>query len=425
MLVRVAELAGHRQPVLPVEVDQLGVLGVRRPEVGELEAETLILDTLAQDVERASAVQLRHQPLLELDLRVVGLASVPNDQLVPLFDLSGPDEGEQLGRVERLAHVVVLIDARQVSARHSERLDDVGFKLLLRYVHRHQATPASASIPSVTAAVIRACRCSPRSSICLVKAPSSSMRCASLCWTSTAKAPCVSGGGVGIGSRLRSAIFKVLNVLPTARTDASPCTRRVSDRVDQPTSIDVASGGDSGGALCEVGCRQRFWYSNHGTDRRSHRDDEIARMNPCSSIRLIDFSTRTAKLRGHQPLDIPGLDVGNAIGHLWASLHDSVDNWPSGVHQTMQRDIDRILATAQERLQPGLEPFSVEIDEPRLLEDEVIDPLHLGGCRGLRSVVVGLGGGGGSGWRVWLYGPSGFVPVVVGIGPVLSHRLRA
>ena len=50
---------------------------------------------------------------------------------------------------------------------------------------------------------------------------------------------------------------------------------------------------------------------------------------------------------------------------------------------------------------------------------------QLGGCRGLRSVVVGLGGGGGSGWRVWLYGPSGFVPVVVGIGQVLSHRLRA
>jgi hypothetical protein len=52
-------------------------------------------------------------------------------------------------------------------------------------------------------------------------------------------------------------------------------------------------------------------------------------------------------------------------------------------------------------------------------------PESLGGCRGLRSVVLGLGGGGGSGWRVWLYGPSGFVPVVVGIGPVLSHRLRA
>ena len=52
-------------------------------------------------------------------------------------------------------------------------------------------------------------------------------------------------------------------------------------------------------------------------------------------------------------------------------------------------------------------------------------PKLLGGCRGLRSVVLGLGGGGGSGWRVWLYGPSGFVPVVVGIGPVLSHRLRA
>ena len=164
----VRELAGDRQAVRLVERGELGREAVRGLEEREADLDAVVVDPVAEDVDRAALVELLREPVGELGLRAVD-AAVDLDQALPGLGLGLGEEGEQLGGVEAAGAVEVggplglrAPLAEAVPAGGDERVGDRVLEAAL--VGLHAATPGISSWP-VTAAVMRAWRRSMRRSI--------------------------------------------------------------------------------------------------------------------------------------------------------------------------------------------------------------------------------------------------------------------
>ena len=120
VLRRVAQLSDDGQAVGVVLGLEVGVEPGRRPEVGEPDLHAQVLDSVSQDVDRPAFVDLLGQALHEPPLREVRIPTVPLDQLFPVIPLRRPDEGEQLGGVERDGRVVMRGRAERVPAPRDE-----------------------------------------------------------------------------------------------------------------------------------------------------------------------------------------------------------------------------------------------------------------------------------------------------------------
>ena len=157
----VRKLAGHGQPVLAVALQERRREAGRRPKERQPDGHAQVDDPVADHVDRAAGIQLLGQPVGKAPLRLVRVAAVEGEQPVPLLDLRGPDEREQLRRVERPHRIEVRrrplrrphLD-RVVPARVDQPVADE--RLERRLVDFAHAAAPGMSISPVTAAVMRA-----------------------------------------------------------------------------------------------------------------------------------------------------------------------------------------------------------------------------------------------------------------------------
>ena len=92
----VGELAGDGEAVGGIAGSERLGEAVGRFEEGELEGDAQVDDPVAQDVDRAAVVELGRKPLGEAPLGSVGIVAVAAEERLPLVNLGGADEGEQL-----------------------------------------------------------------------------------------------------------------------------------------------------------------------------------------------------------------------------------------------------------------------------------------------------------------------------------------
>ena len=102
----VRELAGDGQAVGEVALGQLGRQAVGGLEEREADLDAVVVDAVAQDVDRAALVELLGEPVAEL-LEDPVRPAVDLDETLPGRRLRLRDEGEQLGGVEAQLRVEV------------------------------------------------------------------------------------------------------------------------------------------------------------------------------------------------------------------------------------------------------------------------------------------------------------------------------
>ena len=150
-----------------------------RLEVREPDFDAVIVDAMAQHVDRAALVDLLRETIGELGLSA-SLATMDRDESLPRCRLRLDDEREELGCVETSDGIEVADPfgvgapfAQPIAAALDERSGDRVFEAALR--NGHAATPAIPSWP-VIATVTRACRRSSRRATCRSKRRTPSTR---------------------------------------------------------------------------------------------------------------------------------------------------------------------------------------------------------------------------------------------------------
>jgi len=147
----VGQLAGDTDPVGLVELLQLGGEPVGRLEEGQADGHAEVDDPMAQHVDGPPVVDLGGQPLGKPPLGSVGVVGVAGQQRLPLLNLGGPDEGEQLRCVQSEDRIEMGGDGLEPATGQQGSLDRI---LEPPLIHFHAAISSS----PVTAAVMRACR---------------------------------------------------------------------------------------------------------------------------------------------------------------------------------------------------------------------------------------------------------------------------
>ena len=150
---RVPQLAGHGEAVGGVTLGE-GLVHARGGlEVRELDGDALVFHAVAQAGDGASGLDVLRHAGCETSLRCSWVAAVPLDDLLPGWNLSRPNEGEQFSGVEPSGQVEVLRKRLGVPTLLEEERLDLRFEvLLLHAVLHHHATSNS----PVTAAVMTA-----------------------------------------------------------------------------------------------------------------------------------------------------------------------------------------------------------------------------------------------------------------------------
>ena len=127
---------------------------MRRFEVGELDCDVAVHDTVAQHIHGAALVEFGCESLHEPGLRSVGIAAVSGvQQPLPLFWLGSPDEHEQISGVYARHGVEVPRAVPNVSDLHlpvtavfNQPGGDVFFKRRFSYRH-HRHLPLGLNAP--------------------------------------------------------------------------------------------------------------------------------------------------------------------------------------------------------------------------------------------------------------------------------------
>ena len=155
----VRELARDGQTIRLVQGVELGGQTMGRLEVRESDLDAVVVQPVAQDIDRAALVELFGEPLGELGPRAFD-PTVDGDETPPGRRLRLGEEGEQLGGVEAIGPVEVTGPlgsraplAYAVSAGLHEGCGDGVLEAAL--VGLHAATPGMSSRP-LTAAEMRA-----------------------------------------------------------------------------------------------------------------------------------------------------------------------------------------------------------------------------------------------------------------------------
>ena len=102
----VRELAGDRQAVGEVPLGQLGRQAVGGLEEREADLDAVVVDAVAEDIDRAALVELLGEAVAEL-LEDAVRAAVDLEEALPGRRLGLRDEGEQLGGVQAQLRVEV------------------------------------------------------------------------------------------------------------------------------------------------------------------------------------------------------------------------------------------------------------------------------------------------------------------------------